>query len=429
MLDELNSQEREQADAIRREWLDIATCTEPADRDSAEAAIRQIYEAAGHEAPTEFIWVDSPLAGVVFAAVVAGLVPDVRDPVWEPAHVLRGSTAEFVAHVRSRAPEEGLTRIPWRESPRRRTLPYVQSLDELGLVDYGPMYRALRLPFDSIWRTIGAATHWEFRALVAAGLAGASPELIAYPLRSPAHAALNDFTDGADGAGHHEPHLPFWSFLADAGVDVPPALPAFAELARAAGWWWAYEGLAVVTERPTQLSLDDTDALHNDGGTALEYRDGFELFAHHGRVGLPPKAVEDPASLSVEDIEQEPSTATRWALIEIYGADRYREDSERLRPRLRWLEYEPLPGVGGGQLPTRVVRLDDFVHALPYRIGSWSGRGFIPNIDELNELFRQGVRDAGMSGGARWKPFEIDREEFDALVDVLERQGQFPPTN
>ena len=43
----------------------------------------------------------------------------------------------------------------------------------------------------------------------------------------------------------------------------------------------------------------------------------------------------------------------------------------------------------------------------------------IPPLHVVNDLLRRGVRDAGMSGGCEWKPFEITHPEWVDLANDL----------
>jgi hypothetical protein len=46
---------------IRREWVRTLFATSTADRPQAEAAVGNLYVAAGFEKPRHFLWFDSPL--------------------------------------------------------------------------------------------------------------------------------------------------------------------------------------------------------------------------------------------------------------------------------------------------------------------------------------------------------------------------------
>lgn len=58
-------------EAHRQKWLEIGLSTEPADRPTAEAGVRAAYEAAGLPPPAMVVWLESPMAGAVGAAVLA----------------------------------------------------------------------------------------------------------------------------------------------------------------------------------------------------------------------------------------------------------------------------------------------------------------------------------------------------------------------
>jgi hypothetical protein len=47
-------------------------------------------------------------------------------------------------------------------------------------------------------------------------------------------------------------------------------------------WWWPFEGVCFVSERPVKVSFDEQDRLHCENGPAIKYEDGYSLFAWHG---------------------------------------------------------------------------------------------------------------------------------------------------
>jgi hypothetical protein len=57
------------------------------------------------------------------------------------------------------------------------------------------------------------------------------------------------------------------------------------------GWYNLLEGVCVVCDRPRIMNFDDNRALHMDGAPAVEYADGFSVYAFHGTV-LPKKCGE-----------------------------------------------------------------------------------------------------------------------------------------
>ena len=64
MIKSLTQEQAEQVDVWRREWHKIGTCTDPADRPRAEAAITKMYQAIGKKPPV-FMWSDSPITAQI----------------------------------------------------------------------------------------------------------------------------------------------------------------------------------------------------------------------------------------------------------------------------------------------------------------------------------------------------------------------------
>ena len=67
-------------------------------------------------------------------------------------------------------------------------------------------------------------------------------------------------------------------------------------VARSAGWWWAFRDVAVLTERPIALHRDAAGRLHNPSGLAIEYSDGWGVYALHG-VRVPACKLEQEGCL------------------------------------------------------------------------------------------------------------------------------------
>jgi hypothetical protein len=97
---------------------------------------------------------------------------------------------------------------------------------------------------------------------------------------------------------------------------------------------------------------------------------------------------------------------------------------KELRVLMRRLRYEILPPIGPGTMPVEGTVVD-LLFDIPYLIG-WS-RPF-PSYRELNELLRKGIVDRGMSGGCTWEPFELDREEYEEVVDAIKRDERLSKT-
>jgi hypothetical protein len=50
------------------------------------------------------------------------------------------------------------------------------------------------------------------------------------------------------------------------------------------GFTFLFENLCLICDRPTKLSFDDQGRLHAEGEPAIEFADGFCVYAHHGEL-------------------------------------------------------------------------------------------------------------------------------------------------
>ncbi|MGV9268041.1 DUF6745 domain-containing protein [Kitasatospora sp. NPDC003701] len=286
---------------VTARWRAGAAATGPADRAAVEHAVRAAYRAAGLAEPAEVRWFGSPPAAAEAALELraAGAV-SVREAVrtlpweaarrqavervgaagWAPLWALTGGelgpvTNALAGRIRDAvldrlAPEPDVEQAdpPATDAARTR-----RTAVRLALLD------AVRGQHDAPW----------FAAFEAAGvLAGTSA----------------DRTDRADRAG----------------------VEALAEVARGAGWWWPYEGVALVSERPVALHRDEAGRLDRADGPALEYADGFALHAWRG-MPVPADFLSGLGAVTVERIRTEENAELRRVLLEHYGYERYLADS------------------------------------------------------------------------------------------------------
>ncbi|SNS26932.1 DUF6745 domain-containing protein [Actinoplanes regularis] len=99
-------------------------------------------------------------------------------------------------------------------------------------------------------------------------------------------------------------------------------LAGLAQVARHSGWWWAHERVAVLTERPCLLARDNVGRLHRGEGAALEFPDGYGLWAWRG-MPIPADLAAELPSLTLERIRQEENAEIRRVMLEHFGYERY----------------------------------------------------------------------------------------------------------
>lgn len=251
--------------AVAAEWLAYGLMSTPAQRSEAEAGVRLAYEVAGLTAPEELIWCDSPLAG----ARAAGY-----------------ASARAGASVRNAV----------------RTVPWAAARAELT-GNLGPA---------------GWSRHWAASAQQTWQLL---TDRIVTPVRTRLEAELGDARLTLLDAVYGQ-HDAAWL----GAFSAAPALRGLAEVARTAGWWWPYERLVILTERPVALHRDNLGRLHRGDGPALGYPDGWSLYAWRG-MPIPPEVAARLPQLTVAEIQDESNAEVRRVMLEHFGFERYLRES------------------------------------------------------------------------------------------------------
>ena len=116
---------------------------------------------------------------------------------------------------------------------------------------------------------------------------------------------------GAAFFSQHEAGWIGWASYFHKVLSLPGTekIEPLSRIVAACGWVWFFSGAAIITDRSHVLKRDENNRLHCENGPALEYRDGFSIYAWHG-TRLPAEWVEgratiDPAIiLKAENVEQ-----------------------------------------------------------------------------------------------------------------------------
>lgn len=261
-------------------WRAAATVTGAGDRKAAEEGVRLAYRSAGLDAPGRIVWARSPHEAVrllMGAASVEGAV--------------LGDTGPSV--------REAVVARPWAAARDR------------AHTRLGPE------GWSGHWRATGAAL-WESTRALTERVRSAIVEDLATDRReeSRVRLLLLDATLGQHDA----------AWLSAFDPDDTGSLAGVAAVARDAGWWWPYEKVAVVSERPSSLYRDEAGRLDRADGPALSYGDGFELHAWRG-MPVPSTFLGELTALTPERIRGEENAELRRVMLEFYGYDRYLEES------------------------------------------------------------------------------------------------------
>ena len=97
---------------------------------------------------------------------------------------------------------------------------------------------------------------------------------------------------------------------------------SYQSLIKNSGWIYAFKEICYVCDRPRILSFDSQQRLHAEGSPAIQFADGFSVYAYHG-VRLPEKYGKvHPQQWRSEWLLSEDNAEVRRVLIQGIGYDR-----------------------------------------------------------------------------------------------------------
>ena len=100
--------------------------------------------------------------------------------------------------------------------------------------------------------------------------------------------------------------------------ELNEALNDHCTIARSIGYWYPFFDFCVITDRPERITLDNRNRLHGEDDAALRYRDGYGLWAING-LRLPAQIIESPATLTFEQVRDEPNAEIRRHMLDRFG--------------------------------------------------------------------------------------------------------------
>lgn len=134
------------------------------------------------------------------------------------------------------------------------------------------------------------------------------------------------FNDIQFGWGNQEAGwLSFYDFFKnETEVEGLEIVEGLIQLAEHAHWFVFFEDVAFVSQKPTEIHLDEENRLSNEDGPAVLYEDGFSIYSVRG-VSVSSDVVN--RNYTVKDIDEESNQEVKRIMIELYGEDKYLMDS------------------------------------------------------------------------------------------------------
>jgi hypothetical protein len=97
------------------------------------------------------------------------------------------------------------------------------------------------------------------------------------------------------------------------------------EIGLSCGFVWWSDNVVAIGDRPLKVTRDGGNRLHNEDGMALEYRDGWGVYAWHG-YRIPTThhwIIKEKDKITPDAIEKEQNAELRRIMLEIHGYEKY----------------------------------------------------------------------------------------------------------
>ncbi|MBP7863031.1 hypothetical protein KA183_15195 [bacterium] len=350
-IGKLSSSQRRALDTTLTYWRKIGTSTVPANRKMAEEGVIEAYRAVKLDPPKLFVWLDSPRAGATCVRLLksdldwpAQLAPHQRvvwDSVWQQC-------MPFIKSVVGNDKWNEIKREIKQEAQKKVLQQYPHLVEKVVKERFSEhlgiwIWKHLRKAYGySVFEEVRNEMDRFVQAKIKDKVLEETSLFISHELVSPLQRQLeacileplrremtvnNGILLGRQTweccfGQHDAPWLSYFDYLSRLGLAEADAVSGLKKVARAAGWWWPYKNLCILTERPKQLNRENRLYLHSESGAAIEYPDGWGIYSYRGIV-VPEYVINLSEPISVEMIEAEPNVEVRRVLIERFGLENY----------------------------------------------------------------------------------------------------------
>ncbi len=300
-IKDLTSEQEALLPFYREKWMKMALSTEPIDREKAASAVKAAYASIDLPEPEIFFY-SSPYAGLSNCLKRNWLTEVVNEEEWLDQindefipslgeQLFFNFEGQLEEHLRIRLYHELSSRI-------RYQLLKNQLWDELGYLLWDGFW----------WNMLGADTQCANTQMwVGMGafydFCTAVLNCVLYPVEA-AKFKLS-FRGNYDVELVEENNRKKWEI--------------FQLLVKECGWIFAFEKFCIVCDRPRILSFDNEYRLHAEGSPAIQFADGYSLYAYHG-VRLPEKYGKlHPQQWQAKWLLEEENAELRRVLIQVIG--------------------------------------------------------------------------------------------------------------
>ena len=322
-IESLTKEQKERMPEYRDKWMAIGLSTDPADRSTAEKGIKEVYSNAGIKSVPKIIWCGSPLSSGITKSIVLNLkkldvgdsVKDsVGDSVWDS---VRASVRASVGDSVWASIGDSVGDSVWDSVGA--------SVGDSVKDSVGDSVWA------SVWDSVGAsvrASVWDsVGASVRASVRDSVWDSIWDSVGASVWDSVKDSVRDSIWGQHDANWLGFYDFFNNVLKleRQTEKLSGLWTVAQSAGWFIPYENICWISERHNVCKLEK-GKIHNEGGPAIQYPDGFSIWGLNG-VRVSQEIAETPFNeLDSRLILTEQNAEVRKEIVRKIGIERVCRD-------------------------------------------------------------------------------------------------------
>jgi len=115
----------------------------------------------------------------------------------------------------------------------------------------------------------------------------------------------------------------FYDFFSRIGIVKHENFLKYKDFLKSGVWGGIlYDTVAILIRRPNLIKRNNRFDLHSIKGPAIAWRDGYSLYFVHG-ISVDRRWVDDPLSLTAEEILEEDNVEVRRTMIDLLGAEEF----------------------------------------------------------------------------------------------------------
>ena len=327
----LTTEQEVRLEEWREEWLQVGLCTDPADRPRAQSAITAMYACLDKPAPI-FLWFDSPMSCQLVMHLLSQT--ELRDQLGDQLGgqlwgQLRGQLRDQLwGQLRDQLEDQLWGQLGDQLGDQLRDQLEGQLEGQL----WGQLRGQLRGQLGGHLRDqLGDQLGGQLEGQLGGQLWGQLGDHLWGQLWDQLGSQLWDqlwdqlgsqkiqFKD-TNWWGQHDAYwVAYYMFGREIGVsydaEMSRRLDLHGEVCRSCMWFWLFEGLCILSDRPSEIHRDSRNNLHNLTGPAVGFRDGWGVWSSHG-VRLRREIIEQPETITVKDCLEERNAEIRRVMID-----------------------------------------------------------------------------------------------------------------